>query len=200
MAVCGERDGGCAVQEVAKPISRPQVFSAESVRAFLSGEKTQASWKIERLLGNSQYKAITQFQKSQTRGYDWTFRDYGQMWHDLRHEKLLEKCPYGVAGDSLWVKETFWVEDYWTTDKSGELVNRGHDLKDFSSRIEYCATVDEEPRWFFKSKVSALFMPRWVSRITLEIVDVRVELDDEWDWVLDFKVKDRYGEVISSIY
>ena len=61
-------------------------------------------------------------------------------------------CPYGQVGDRLWVRESFYTE---------------------SGDIWYKADGQTAPM-FIKWKPS-LFMPRWASRITLEITEVRVE-------------------------
>lgn len=75
-------------------------------------------------------------------------------------------CPYGQPGDRLWGRESF---AHWPDDEAW--------LKD-RERVEYRATYkhpnelnsDEWPRWR-----SPIVMPRWASRITLEITGVRVE-------------------------
>jgi hypothetical protein len=57
-------------------------------------------------------------------------------------------CPYGEPGDRLWVREAF---DSWKcANESMLLLNRG--------------------AW-----KSPMFMPRWASRLTLEITEVRVQ-------------------------
>ncbi len=65
-------------------------------------------------------------------------------------------CPYGQPGDRLWVRET-WRQDA----KGGELAH-------------YKADENGRGYWIGKWHPS-IFMPRWASRITLEIVSVRVE-------------------------
>lgn len=61
-------------------------------------------------------------------------------------------CPYGQPGDRLWVRET------WT--------------KNLSGVIWYRADGHPIAGGFWKPSIH---MPRWASRITLEIVSVRVE-------------------------
>lgn len=63
------------------------------------------------------------------------------------------ECPYGAPGDLLWVRETFgWHE--------GILVMRAD-----------CGPIHEATtKW-----KPSIFMPRWASRITLEITRIRVE-------------------------
>ena len=74
-------------------------------------------------------------------------------------------CPYGKVGDRLWVRETHSIKEY-----------------DFDYHVTYSA--DGETK-IIKSNVSGMFtpkktrpsihMPRWVSRIVLEITDIRIE-------------------------
>jgi hypothetical protein len=63
-------------------------------------------------------------------------------------------CPYGKAGDRLWVKETFAKRS------------------DGVSQVVYRAD-DDDPK--LAPWASSLFMPRRLSRITLAIERVRVE-------------------------
>lgn len=72
------------------------------------------------------------------------------------------RCPFGAVGDRLWVRET-WMLD-------------GADVLAGEKRVLYRAEEVDRRRveGMFKWKPS-IFMPRCASRITLEIVDVRVE-------------------------
>ena len=63
----------------------------------------------------------------------------------------LDCCPYGTSGHLLWVKET-WIG-----------------VKGYHDYAATCAVPTGV------KKNSALFMPRWASRLTLELTDVRVE-------------------------
>lgn len=63
-------------------------------------------------------------------------------------------CPYGGPGDRLWVKETF--------------------TEDFADGVAYRADNEPVPEIFGRWKPS-IFMPRKLSRITLEITSVMVE-------------------------
>lgn len=72
--------------------------------------------------------------------------------------------PHGVRGDRLWIRETCAPGFYATNEPP----------TDTAYRADYInARLDEIPdpvRW-----TPSIHMPRWASRITLEIVDVRVE-------------------------
>ena len=65
---------------------------------------------------------------------------------------VMAPCPYGMPGDRLWVRETHYVE-----------------RQDF---VLYRATDDPAPvsKW-----TPSIHMPRWASRITLEITEIRVQ-------------------------
>lgn len=147
---------------------RPILFSAPMVRAILSGRKTQT----RRLLG------LDTFGGSATPGYDWTWRGQAPIrsiaqqrrypngcWQDVREADLLALCPYGEAGDRLWVRET------WST-----ATGNGH-------RTVYRADLGTDrwppsvdvPREDAKVWKPSIHMKRSASRLTLLVESVRVE-------------------------
>jgi hypothetical protein len=92
-------------------------------------------------------------------------RGMSDLWcwwtEDDRQGPVLGRCPYGKPGDRLWVRET-WAKPPC-------------DCSTCSDRhwVNYRATWNGEPyveRWR-----SPIHMPRWASRILLEVVRVRVE-------------------------
>ena len=137
---------------------KPILFNDEMVRAILDGRKT----KTRRLV------------KPQP--------------------ELRANCPFGQVGDRLWVKETFCLE---IPVLSGQLppFNDGRPIRWEYEGLEtnperadtwfcphYRATdptpelsyedTDGEPTVKWKPSIH---MPRWASRITLEITDIRIE-------------------------
>lgn len=151
---------------------RPILFSAPMVRAILDGKKTQT----RRLVG------LDTMRRSDTPGYDWTWRGQAPIrsiaqqrrhpsgcWQDVSNELLLSLCPYGVPGDRLWVKESYRLrldqdakkpsDDWW---KSGAWYAAD------GSTPSGCGGGPGKLR-------PSIHMPRWASRITLEIKSVRVE-------------------------
>ena len=78
----------------------------------------------------------------------------GNVFAVRRETKLWSaRCPYGAPGDLLWLRET-WA----TPTRSDEPVYRADD--------------DTTPGICWRPSI---FMPRWASRLTLRITNVRVE-------------------------
>lgn len=126
---------------------RPILFSGQMVRAILDGRKTQT----RRPLTIRGHRKFSDFGRSETPGYDWTFRDSGLIWHDLKDHQLLDRLPH-AAGDRLWVRETWYGE-------VGDLPP------------SYAATHERSDTGWRPS----IHMPRWASRLTLIVTDVRVQ-------------------------
>ena len=130
---------------------RPILFSGPMVREILAGRKTQTRrvltvpWK-----GRARCQPYDPY-FTDTDGRLFWEDEYGD-WNDYEKTK---RCPYGIPGDRLWVKETWLLVD----DMNG---NR---------QIHYQADNEDIPGPWKPS----IFMPRWASRITLEITNVRVE-------------------------
>lgn len=86
-----------------------------------------------------------------------------QFW-DYIHEGFLQvedrvvPCPFGVPGDRLWVRETWQVNG---------CLNCGHH--------HYRATEPDYVSIMSDGWRSPVTLPRWASRITLEVTAVRVE-------------------------
>ncbi|MEE9568210.1 MAG: hypothetical protein V3W37_02395 [Candidatus Binatia bacterium] len=137
----------------AKVEEHPILFSGPMVRAILSGEKTQTRRVCKPLtFGWPQYEAVD-----------------GQMWYD---DGIWFKrdSPYGRPGDRLWVRETCVIREgsYMQRKTLDELLIKGPP----PSSVYYVAT---ERIYEGEKKTPSIHMPRWASRITLEVVGVRVE-------------------------
>jgi len=126
---------------------RPILFSAPMVRALLVGTKTQT-----RRIVKPQPTSSSLTKREHPTGVTyWTSSDFSEVW----------ECPYGRPGDRLWVKETF---------------QNGLPLPDGSNIPHYRADRDQAQLDAYSGTWRpSIFMPRWASRITLEIVRVRVE-------------------------
>jgi hypothetical protein len=160
---------------------RPILFSGEMVRAILEGRKTQTRRPVKNghvgrmMMGDQKI---------------WPYKIENSC-------NVPMLCPYGQPGDLLWVRETFALESnygygsdylppfndsrpvkweynedegkFWTqcyyraTDPEPSLCCEEDDCKQ-------CEENGEGPHWR-----PSIHMPRWASRITLEITNVRVE-------------------------
>lgn len=146
---------------------RPILFSGPMVRAILDGRKTQTRRAIDRMAGFQ----VKHFDRSNTPGYDWHFRCQRGMWQDMDHAEVLSRCPYGQSGDRLWVRETCWsngADVYYPADAGHKAFGASDEFYDRLIKLHHYAGG-------FSQKVPSIHMPRWASRITLEITGVRVE-------------------------
>jgi hypothetical protein len=144
---------------------RPILFSAPMVRALLEGRKTQTRRPVTRLCS---FGPITEFGASTTRGYDWHFRNKRMLWNDISTARLMECCPYGKPGDRLWVRETFGVPPW--SKEPGDVAYRADLTDDMSERAVRRLAGNSTAPW-----TPSIHMPRWASRITLEVTGVRVQ-------------------------
>ncbi|EPK7688563.1 hypothetical protein K7Y63_004175 [Serratia marcescens] len=153
---------------------RPVIFNSEMVRAILDGRKTQT----RRVIANvSPDNCIPLHKPTKTKDGIYT-HVMDAPGHGL--------CPFGQVGDRLWVRETFAVlgnEDGCPIDWDGNLI-KGDEKH--AARI-YKASCWQEPGnyglWSIPDRDTqyegawrpSIHMPRWASRMTLEITAVRVE-------------------------
>ena len=96
--------------------------------------------------------------------------DCGTYWRDFSGETHDWRCPYGEPGSKLWVRET-WQQIHpvgngqWAFAEPLSSDNAKYELVYAADRGR-----DEPPKWR-----PSIHMPRWASRITLEVTGVRVE-------------------------
>jgi hypothetical protein len=139
---------------------RPILFSGEMVRAILDGRKTQT-----RRVMKPQPSAQV-FQYCSFNGFYPALSDNEQA-PNYNEE---HRSPYGVAGDRLWVRENGWERP----DRTDKMMREGADTwPPYQYDVDDCDD-DQLREWGWKRRPS-IFMPRWASRIILEIVKVRVE-------------------------
>jgi len=151
---------------------RPILFSGSMVQAIQDGRKTITRRVIKPQPGN----AIDRVR------FD---ADYNS-WIDEAFDFVKKrKCPYGVPGDRLWVRETFWRQPGEAL-PGLKLIYKA-DNPDFMD-----GRTNPMTKRFYKWRPS-IHMPRWASRITLEVIDVRVER------VRDITEQDAKAEGISVL-
>jgi hypothetical protein len=95
---------------------------------------------------------------------------------DEAHETIMP-CPYGLLGDRLWVRETAIIAPAHFAGSENADLNNCTDSDGNGRIVQYIASNDntEFASDYGLKKTPSIFMPRWASRITLEITGVRVE-------------------------
>lgn len=155
---------------------RPILFKAPMVRSILDGRKSQT-----RRVVRPQPPSLEDIQKASGASFSicerspGVFAISGPVWAVRAMGGEVEwRCPYGQSGDRLWVRET-WYCDHCDIDTHGTK-QRPEGCDD--SYLYYRATDGHRPGNFEADGPvwrPSIFMPRWASRILLEVVNVRVE-------------------------
>lgn len=155
------------------PKERPILFSGAMVRALLAGTKTQTRRVLPTMvtLGRTEYPG-----KRAKDGYSRV------NWLDTPEgiEAAVRECKYGQPGDRLWVRESWAPGDLMVfnaeKDDPETILYRADraalhwDGKAMRTPMDTYAFNWDSVRW-----KPSIHMPRWASRITLEVTDVRVE-------------------------
>lgn len=145
---------------------RPILFSGPMVRAILDGSKTQTRRVVKPQPPSSAPSRIA---------CDWYepivvrrgMHEPGDSVFGFANDEDGWRCPYGAPGDRLWCRETFGIVPRPPSDSSRCRI--GPDGKGITWRADWNGNPSG-----FKWKPS-IHMPRWASRITLEVTGVRVE-------------------------
>ncbi|EPK4124001.1 hypothetical protein L9H54_002934 [Klebsiella pneumoniae] len=160
---------------------RGMIFNGEMVRAILDGRKTQTRRAIK---------------WKQTRFTEIGEREDGSKWpwsEDAEHAcDFWHPCPFGAVGDRIWVRET-WSDV--NLDGAPAVAYRAddevYDLMENESLLDEDGAFNYQDTRVSKYQFAAwhsdlisgiegnwrpsIHMPRWASRILLEITNVRVE-------------------------
>lgn len=164
-------------EQPAGPRERPILFSPEMVRAILAGTKTQTRRALK-----VQPIDVIPFEGDKA-----GIERVGHMQNDPPRGVVF-RCKFGQPGDRLYVKEKHAFLDVTKSALSRfPLVGGGFGPDVWNLCIEYCDGTENdafsvegekpkqtrergEDRWR-----PSIHMPRWASRILLEIVAIRVE-------------------------
>jgi len=84
---------------------------------------------------------------------------------EMAHGTPLKTCPYGQRGERLWVREAW---------RSGKLTDR-FAPREMTPHVVWYEADGQAPEACSGKLRPGMFMPRWASRITLEVTGVRVE-------------------------
>lgn len=143
---------------------RPILFSGAMVRAIRQHVKTMTRRVVKLHPDNPGPRGVPAYYTSVSVGLHTYDNDrpplFGAMFRADAGGDVFVTCPYGAPGDRLWVKETF-VLNYGP----GMPVAFRADWDDDAMR-----GTAKPPKW-----KPSIFIPRAVSRLTLEVTNVRCE-------------------------
>lgn len=150
---------------------RPILFSGPMVRAILDGRKTQTRRVMKRQPATDDFADYrTDLGYPASEGKLWA-----GFWGDPKTKQVNKEsggemgsplyydCPYGTKGDRLWVRETWRVRG-----------GREYEYQRHQPSVVYRVTADVADQVCGEWRPS-IFMPRWASRLTLEITGIRVQ-------------------------
>jgi hypothetical protein len=153
--------------------TRPILFSAPMVRALLDGTKSQTRRALKPQppldVGSLSAEVIAPTIVDRHGNEDAGADVFGCTTDD---GDWCLRCPYGEPGELLWVRETFTIKDKALDGLEYPPFYRS----DVTDSHGLCFATDDGPRYVEQLKwTSSIHMPRWASRLTLRITDVRVQ-------------------------
>lgn len=134
----------------------PIIFSAPMVRAILAGHKTQT----RRVVKPQPSAGVRQ-------------SPFVRSGIEDGHGREL-RSPYGRPGDRLWVRETLACTAHHGVWYAADADGFNNLIKDRRAS-DLCERYGHPYFDIEERHIPSIHMPRWASRITLEITDVRVE-------------------------
>lgn len=161
---------------------RPILFSGEMVRAIREGRKTQTRRIVK---PQPSLNAISLYHNGDIIAADIEDDETGAIvGYGFDDDERRWPCPYGRPGDRLWVKETHRFPKGLDGMSASEIAASALDANyrkpwaptryDSDGAVRCRSLVADFGRGWGKTRVS-IHMPRWASRILLEIESVRVE-------------------------
>lgn len=142
----------------------PILFNTEMVHAILEEQKTQTRRIVNQVRGFEYYDICSPCA---------TADSFSIWWHG-KYETVgvRQECPFGKVGDHLWVRETWQHSNhpYGPLDKSCDIFYREEYFDD-----PHGMDGEKSPEGKYRFWKPSIHMPRWASRITLEITGVRVQ-------------------------
>nr|WP_323638716.1 hypothetical protein [Pectobacterium polonicum] len=150
---------------------RGMIFNAEMVRATLDGRKTQTRRIIKNQpFDRSQYRHDHQIEIISGRAENGDEVDGLYAYTKSTGGTWSAKCPFGQPGDRLWVRETSGLQV-----RRDALGGTGEFRVYRASNPDAIRFTTASGKIYPIKWIPSIHMPRYASRILLEITDVRVE-------------------------
>lgn len=150
---------------------RPILFSAPMVRALLAGTKKQTRRVLKTQPNEHHWQMLPGYELKRSDMVTIDGRAAVKFSHSIPQNRGWDdatswvRCPYGIPGDRLWVREAW---------RSGKLTDR-FPPREMTPHVVWYEADGAAPEATNGRYRPGMFMPRWASRITLEITEVRVE-------------------------
>lgn len=145
----------------------PILFNSEMIKAVLDGRKTMTRRVITVPWAKGKRVAPYEPYYVETDGELSYMDEYGD------YHPMIEKCPYGKAGDKLFVKETFQILNKPIGRMYHGFYKADREVFDVElTEREHCLWCDRKKPYMM---TSGRFMYKSLARITLEITAIRVE-------------------------
>lgn len=178
----------------AAPDERGLIFAGESVNGIMAGTKTMTRRILKVQPPSSEYQITTLADTSAREDRKHIGAHRWAVVKDLNitHEDGgYFRCPYGVVGDRLWVREAWRTEERASDMVDGILFPDGtfQPIENSAAAAELWVVAHANGK-YGEDWRSPMFMPRWASRLTLEITGIRVER------LQDIKARDAVAEGI----
>lgn len=141
---------------------RPIPFTAPMVRALLAGTKTQTRRAVKPQPNWTEPATVWEKGDGHS-GLGW----YAHHSEYPEEGSLFYRCPYGQPGDRLWVREA------WRAPASCDHLPPRSIADSEARRFIADEIIGPDPG--FGKLRQGMFMPRWASRILLEVTNIRAE-------------------------
>uniref|UniRef100_A0A6M3LT89 ASCH domain-containing protein n=1 Tax=viral metagenome TaxID=1070528 RepID=A0A6M3LT89_9ZZZZ len=143
---------------------RPILFNSKMVSAILEGHKTQTRRVIK---PQPDFSGVIYPSLLKWRRFRSKWGAFPQNASKGSIPIFAYNCPFGKVGDKLYVREKFQLS-------KGDFASTLEEELNKKPQVLYYAS--DSPRYRDKDKWRpSIHMPKWASRITLEITDIRVE-------------------------
>lgn len=167
----------------------PIIMQAESIRAILSDppRKTQTRRLMSPQPAHLQEHSWNGklIYEGENRTWCWKAHTFDNLWNEYIREadraRLATLCPYGAPGSKLWIKEAWSTARSFNNKTPTQIAKMATDVgydRAFGP-VRYADGTDNRMIQDFGGEWgptrSSLFMPRWASRLTIELTEVRAQ-------------------------
>lgn len=170
---------------------RPILFSGLMIPPILRDDKTQTRRVMKtqpfyvdggefRFPWASFYDngTVHTWDRNGTGGQNWQANEYpneDKYAAALSRTPYANPCPYGTVGDRLWVRETHYQYGKWVKNGHSATGKQRWRFKAIGMAVRFDAQPKIAKQEIGYHRRPSIHMPRWASRLLLEVTDVRVQ-------------------------